>query len=73
MTTDTITARDMLTRAEAAEYLGLRPQTLATWATTGRYDLPFVRVGRAVRYRRADLDAWLASRTVTHTGEADAL
>lgn len=25
---------------------------------------PFIKVGRLVRYRRSDLEAWLASRTV---------
>jgi excisionase family DNA binding protein len=56
--------RSLLTRREAAEYLGVRPGTLAVWHCTGRYRLPVVKVGRAVRYRLADLDAWLAARTV---------
>ena len=55
---------DLLARAEAAAYLGLKPQTLAVWALTGRYGLPVTQSGRNVRYRRRDLDAWLDSRTV---------
>jgi excisionase family DNA binding protein len=62
----------LLTRAEAAAYLGLKEQTLAVWASAGRYALPYVRCGRLVRYRRSDLDAWLARRTRTHAGESDA-
>jgi excisionase family DNA binding protein len=54
----------LLTRKEAAEYLGLKPQTLATWAITGRYGLPVVKCGRAVRYRLSDLENWLSARTV---------
>lgn len=54
----------LLTRVQAAEYLGIKPQTLAAWTSLNRYDLPFVKVGRLVRYRRSDLDRWLASRTV---------
>lgn len=27
--------------------------------------LPYVRIGRRIRYRLTDLDAWLASHTVT--------
>jgi excisionase family DNA binding protein len=54
----------LLTREEAARYLSIRPQTLAVWASTRRYNIPYVRVGRAVRYRRSDLDAWLRERTV---------
>jgi excisionase family DNA binding protein len=60
----TIPHPEMLTRDQAAEYIGSRPQTLAVWAITGRYNLPMVKVGRSVRYRRSDIDAWLERRTV---------
>ncbi len=66
-----LVSNPLLTREEAAEYLNVRPQTLALWATTGRYDLPMVRVGRRVRYRLSDLDRWIAKRTVSHTGELE--
>ena len=54
---------ELLTREQAAEYLHLSPQTLATWASEGRYGLPFVKCGRLVRYRRTDLDEFLSART----------
>jgi excisionase family DNA binding protein len=54
----------LLTRAEAADRLGLQEQTLAVWATTKRYNLPFLKLGRAVRYRPADIEAWLDRQTV---------
>lgn len=60
----TVTQSGLLTREDAATYLRIRAQTLAAWASSGRYAIPFVRVGRAVRYRREDLDRWLDSRTV---------
>ena len=50
---------------QAAEVLTVEPGTLSVWRSTGRYKIPFVKVGRRVRYRRADLDAWLESRTRT--------
>lgn len=55
---------DLLTRQEAAKYIGVEPETLAVWKCTGRYNLPCVMVGRLPRYRKSDLDAWLTSRTV---------
>ncbi len=55
---------ELLTRDEAAAYIGVKPQTLAVWHTTKRYNIPLVKVGSKVRYRRADLDAWLESRTI---------
>ena len=58
------TSPTMLTRNEAATYLSVKPQTLACWTHHGRYALPYVKVGRSVRYRLADLDAFLEARTV---------
>lgn len=52
----------LLDRKSAAKYLGLAPGTLAVWDCTKRYDLKPLKVGRAVRYRRSDLDAFLNSR-----------
>jgi hypothetical protein len=58
--------RDLLDEKAAADPLQLAPGTLSVWRSTGRYRIPFVKVGRRVRYRRADLEAWLASRTRTN-------
>jgi len=54
----------LLRRAEAARYLGLCEQTLAQWVTAKRYDLRFIKLGRAVRYSKADLDRFVAEHTV---------
>ena len=59
----------LLTREAAAEYLGVKPQTLACWASCKRYGLPMIRVGRSIRYIVTDLDKWLASRTVGAAAE----
>ncbi len=60
---------DRLTRPQAAKYLGVSIGTLEVWACTGRYDLPFVKVGRRVFYQRTELDAFINRRTVRHPGE----
>ncbi len=48
---------------EAAEYLGVSRDTLAVWRSIGRYNIPFVKVGRLVKYRKSALDAFLDRRT----------
>jgi excisionase family DNA binding protein len=58
---------DLLTEAEAAEFLGLEPKTLAIWRSTKRYPLPYIKVGRLVRYQRSDLLAFLESRRIRGT------
>lgn len=50
----------LLTRKEAAAYLGVKEQTLACWACAGRYQLPFVRIGRLVKYRLEDLNRFIS-------------
>jgi len=50
----------LLTRREAAAYLGVSEQTLAVWKCLGRYNIPCIKIGRMVRYRKADLDAFIA-------------
>lgn len=60
---------NLLTRAEAARYLNLKKSTLDAWAVRG--DGPtFVKMGRAVRYRIVDLDAYVESRIRRNTSEA---
>jgi excisionase family DNA binding protein len=54
---------DLVDEQEAAAILDVAPGTLSVWRSVGRYNLPFVKVGRKVRYSRAALDAWLESRT----------
>ena len=63
----TLPLSELLMPAQAAEHIGVQEQTLAVWRTTGRYDLPFVKAGRLVRYRRADVEEWLRLRTATQT------
>ena len=54
----------MLTTREAADYLGLAPATLNKWRCYGTGP-SFVRLGRAIRYRRDDLSAFLSRHTTT--------
>ena len=53
---------ELLDENQAAALLTVTPGTLSVWRSTGRYNLPFVKVGRNVRYRRCDLVAWLEAR-----------
>lgn len=53
---------DLMSRKEAALYLGVSERTLAIWKCTGRYKLPVVKIGRLAKYRKADLDAFILSR-----------
>ena len=51
--------------ATAARYLNCSEGTLRQWVSKRR--IPFVRVGRLVRFRREDLDRWMDERLVLPT------
>ncbi len=51
---------EILTVAEVAEYLRINPQTVYRKAKAG--EIPAMRIGRAIRFRRTELDAWLKSK-----------
>ena len=61
----------LLTVEQAAELLTLSSSTLNKRRTTGGGP-PFVKLGRSVRYRLADVTAWLESRVRASTSEPGA-
>lgn len=53
----------LMTRVEAAHYLGVSPSTLARWAHL-RTGVRFHKVGRRTLYKVSDLDAFIESQAV---------
>ncbi len=53
----------LLNERETAALLGVSPGTLAVWRSTRRYPLKFVKIGRRVRYRPSDVEAFAAANT----------
>ena len=61
----TATLPDLMSDAQAELYVdgAIKRQTFALWRTTNKGP-KFVRLGRNIRYRRADLDDWLRQNTI---------
>ncbi len=53
----------LLTDVEACEYIRIRNRQFYAWRIQEL--IPFIRIGRTVRYRQTDLDAAFASLTIT--------
>jgi len=53
--------RNLWSPKQVAEYLGVPVQTIYQWRTRG-YGPPGTRIGKHVRYRPADVEAWVAKR-----------
>jgi excisionase family DNA binding protein len=54
---------ELLSPDQAAATINVTSGTLSVWRSTGRYGIPFIKIGRKVRYRKSDLLVWLESRT----------
>jgi len=50
-----------MTSREAAEYLGISPNTLNAWRSKKSFSIAYFRVGRLVYYAQSDLDDFLLS------------
>ena len=67
--------KQALTEVEAASYIGMSRSFLAQARMEGQRDNrtpapPFIKIGRAVRYLRHDLDQWLNKlQKLDHLGQ----
>ena len=50
----------LMDQKTAASYLGTTVGSLNVWRATGKHKIPYVRWGHNIRYRKEDLDAWIA-------------
>jgi excisionase family DNA binding protein len=62
---------DLKTEHEAAGILGLSVRTLQWRRSHGSNDLPYVKMGRSVRYRSEDLRAYIEKNIVDLTTGAN--
>lgn len=58
----------LLTTAEAAPLIGVRPKTAENWRSLG-FGPKFVRAGRRIVYDPVDIEMWKASRRVASTSQ----
>lgn len=61
----------VMTVGQAATYLGLAVSTLNKWRCHGGGPV-FIKMGRAVRYRAVDLDAFMDGRRAASTTDWEA-
>lgn len=59
---------ELMTPAELAAKLEKSLAALAQWRYLGTGP-QFIKLGRSIRYRASDVEAWLDQRTVQSTGE----
>ncbi len=54
-----LSCNSLLMPEEAAQELRVSPRTLAKWRSTGENNISFVKIGKSVRYRTSDIQAYI--------------
>lgn len=61
---------DLMTPEEAAAYLRVKVQTLAEWRSgRGQATIPYIRLGRRIRYKRSEIKKYIEDNTHLYTIE----
>jgi len=55
---------NLITAAEVSERTGIAVNTLNQWRSTGKSDLPYLKLRGRIMYSVDDLQAWLRKHTV---------
>lgn len=63
----------LLNRKEAADLLGVSPDTLAYWKCMKKQDIPTVKIGSLVKYRISDLRRFIEERIKTYGEDKNGL
>jgi len=58
---------NMATPKQVSESINVTEGTLQVWRSTGRYELPYIKIGGKVMYRVEDVNKFIESRQLSHT------
>lgn len=54
-------SRNWMSPSDFEQELDIPEATQAVWRSTGRNGLPYYKVGRLIRYKRSEIEQWLAT------------
>jgi hypothetical protein len=58
---------ELVTPIQVSRSINVTEGTLQVWRSTGRYDLPYIKIGGKVMYRVSDVNKFIESRIYSHT------
>lgn len=63
----------LLSSEEASEILGVTTKSLSNSRYTGTgLQVPYIKMGKIIRYKKSELEAYIENNTYNHTGEVNA-
>ena len=57
----------LLTPTDVSVILGVDVETLNVWRCNRRYPLPYVKIGRSVRYKADDVASFIEQQRISHS------
>ena len=66
-----ITETHLLNQHQAAAYIGTTVSSLNSLRHYGRNPLPYIKWGNRIKYKKEDLDAWIADNTINPNKKED--
>ena len=51
--------QNLISAEQAADYLGVSTRTLANWRCRSWPNVPYIKLGRSIKYRPTDLDTYI--------------
>ncbi|MFK8034435.1 MAG: helix-turn-helix domain-containing protein [Hyphomicrobiales bacterium] len=64
---DKMSHEGLINTREAAKFLGLSTKTLANWRVSGKFNLPYTKIGERVFYKTSDLMDFVNSNSKQST------
>jgi excisionase family DNA binding protein len=55
--------QSLISAEQAADYLGVSTRTMANWRCRGFPNIQYTKIGRCIRYRLSELDAYIAKHS----------
>ena len=65
-------AERLLTAKQAGDMLGVTTKSLANSRYTGTkgIQIPYIKMGRIIRYQESDIQSYIEKNTINHTGQS---
>ena len=61
----------LITPEEASEILGVTAKSLSNSRYTGTgLQVPYIKMGKIIRYKKSELEAYIDKNTINHTGQS---
>lgn len=66
-----MTDSNLMSQNEVAKYIHSTVASMNSMRHYGRLDIPYIKIGNRIRYRKSDVDAWIDTHTINPNKKED--